>query len=257
MKKILKKLLRKNLWAIDIAAVPFVYATAIVMRIVRRLGVGRLPLSKKALLSVGVFPVRDHYYEPLFNPRHLRKPLSDERLLPGIASWRVAEQLQLLQSFHFERELESIPEAFVGDTSFHFKNGAYESGDAEYWYSIIRLKKPTKIIEIGSGQSTKMARLAILANQRENASYHCRHICVEPYEMPWLEKTGVEVLRKKAEDVGVEFFEQLEAFLSFNSTWKILGALNFLHHNHYNLLKEKCPKLTPDREPGSFYMVSM
>ncbi|MDR0565643.1 MAG: hypothetical protein LBG47_01175 [Prevotellaceae bacterium] len=227
------------------------------MRIVRRLGVGRLPLSKKALLSVGVFPVRDHYYEPLFNPRHLRKPLSDERLLPGIASWRVAEQLQLLQSFHFERELESIPEAFVGDTSFHFKNGAYESGDAEYWYSIIRLKKPTKIIEIGSGQSTKMARLAILANQRENASYHCRHICVEPYEMPWLEKTGVEVLRKKAEDVGVEFFEQLEAFLSFNSTWKILGALNFLHHNHYNLLKEKCPKLTPDREPGSFYMVSM
>ncbi|MDR2358391.1 MAG: class I SAM-dependent methyltransferase, partial [Prevotellaceae bacterium] len=49
----------------------------------------------------------------------------------------------------------------------------------------------------------------------------------------------------------------LEAFLSFNSTWKILGALNFLHHNHYDLLKEKCPKLTPDTEPGSFYIVKM
>ncbi|MDR2814469.1 MAG: hypothetical protein LBB79_07460, partial [Prevotellaceae bacterium] len=48
----------------------------------------------------------------------------------------------------------------------------------------------------------------------------------------------------------------LEAFLSFNPAWKILGTLNFLYHNHYNLLKEKCPKLTLDRgELGSFYMV--
>jgi hypothetical protein len=322
MKSILKKLLRKNLWAIDIAMLPLVYVAAIIMKTFRRGGAERLPLSKKALLSVGVFPIRDHYYEPLFNPRHLRKPLSDERQLPGI-DWNVEGQLEILKSFDFPQELEGIPENFVSETTFHFGNGAYESGDAEYWHDIIRLKKPAKIIEVGSGQSTKMARLAIQANQRENASYHCRHICIEPYEVPWLEKIGVEVLRKKVEDVGVEFFRQLEAndilfidsshiirpqgdvlfeylellptlnrgvivhihdifsprdylagwvvsgvrlwneqylleaFLSFNSTWKILGALNFLQHNHYNLLKEKCPKLTPDREPGSFYMVKM
>jgi hypothetical protein len=51
----------------------------------------------------------------------------------------------------------------------------------------------------------------------------------------------------------------LSAFLSCNSAWKIMGALNFLYHNHYDLLKEKCPKLTlgggwPE-EPASFYMV--
>lgn len=321
MKKILKKLLLKNFWAIDAVMFPFVYVAAEVMKMFRRAGGARLPLSKKALLSVGVFPVSDHYYEPLFNPRHLRKPLSDERPLPGVASWSVAEQLNLLQSFHFEQELDSIPENFVSETSFYFKNGAFESGDSEYWYNIIRLKKPARIIEVGSGQSTKMARLAIQANQKENADYHCRHICVEPYEMPWLEKIGVEVLRKKVENVGVDFFKQLEAndilfidsshmirpqgdvlfeylellptlnrgvivhihdifsprdypdswitadtrfwneqylleaFLSFNSAWKILGALNFLHHNHYSLLKEKCPRLTPAREPGSFYIL--
>ena len=46
----------------------------------------------------------------------------------------------------------------------------------------------------------------------------------------------------------------LEAFLSHNSEWKVIGALNFLHHNHYQDLKTIAPYLMPDREPGSFYM---
>ena len=47
----------------------------------------------------------------------------------------------------------------------------------------------------------------------------------------------------------------LEAFLSCNSEWKIIGALNLLKHNHFDLLKEACPRLTLDREPGSFYII--
>ena len=46
----------------------------------------------------------------------------------------------------------------------------------------------------------------------------------------------------------------LEAFLSHNSIWKIIGALNFLHHNHYEELKKAAPFLSPEREPGSFYI---
>jgi hypothetical protein len=46
----------------------------------------------------------------------------------------------------------------------------------------------------------------------------------------------------------------LEAFLTSNRDWKILGALNFLHHDHYDRLKEKSPYLTPRHEPGSFYI---
>jgi hypothetical protein len=49
----------------------------------------------------------------------------------------------------------------------------------------------------------------------------------------------------------------LEAFLSFNRSWKILGALNYLHHHHYADLKNAAPYLTPDREPGSFYIQRM
>ena len=46
----------------------------------------------------------------------------------------------------------------------------------------------------------------------------------------------------------------LEAFLANNSAWEVIGALNYLKHNHYEPLKSVCPFLTPDREPGSFYL---
>lgn len=46
----------------------------------------------------------------------------------------------------------------------------------------------------------------------------------------------------------------LEAFLTHNRSWKIIGALNYLHHNHYEVLKSVAPFLTPNREPGSFYI---
>jgi hypothetical protein len=46
----------------------------------------------------------------------------------------------------------------------------------------------------------------------------------------------------------------LEAFLSHNSSWNIIGALNLLHHNHYEEFKMAAPFLSPEREPGSFYI---
>jgi hypothetical protein len=57
-------------------------------------------------------------------------------------------------------------------------------------------------------------------------------------------------------DKAVFWNEQylLEAFLSQNDKWKITGALNYLHHNHYEELKSVAPFLTPDREPSSFYI---
>jgi hypothetical protein len=46
----------------------------------------------------------------------------------------------------------------------------------------------------------------------------------------------------------------LEAFLSQNNNWKIMGALNYLSHHHYEKLKLVAPFLTPDAEPNSFYI---
>lgn len=315
----MKDKLKKILPVIDFFLMPLVFFAALLLKFIRRLKIKNFPYSKKIFFAVGVFPIQDHYYEPLFHPRHLRKPLHSKRRLSGI-DWNVQEQLALLSAFKFQEEFKEMPDNFVSETQFYFNNGFFQGGDAEYWYSLIRLKKPKTIIEIGSGHSTLMARLAIERNMRANPSYACNHISIEPYEAPHLDKLGLQVYRKRVEDMDIDFFQKLEAndilfidsshiirpqgdvlfehleiiptlksgvivhihdifsprdypdewiledvrfwneqyllesFLSFNRDFKIIGALNFLKHNYFDALKEKCPKLMPDSEPGSFYI---
>ena len=56
----MKTLLVKSLPIVDLILLPFVYPAAFLMKSIRCTGLHRLPLCKKALLTVGVFPIRDH-----------------------------------------------------------------------------------------------------------------------------------------------------------------------------------------------------
>lgn len=306
----------------DIFLLPLIYPAALLMKTVRRIGMRNLPRCRNALLKVGIFPIRNHYYEPQFDNRDLNFSDSSNRSLPGI-NWNIEGQLSFLSFLKFSEELMRMPheKRFEGCAEFYLNNGSFESGDAEYWYQIIRYIKPRKIIEVGSGNSTKVAMQAIKKNIEDDSSYRCRHMCIEPYEQTWLEGSTVELYRKKVEEIDTEFFLQLEsgdvlfidsshiirpdgdilkeqleifpslksgvivhihdifspknylckwlledvkfwneqylleAFLTHNNDWKVLGALNYLHHNHYLELKKVAPHLNEHREPGSFYMV--
>lgn len=315
----MKRLVLGILPIVDLLMVLFVYPAALLLKCVRMAGVNRLPQSKRALLQVGVFPVRNHYYEPQFDYRSLRMDLDKERHLPGI-DWNEAGQLGLLERLSYAGELGDIQDAPGAASAFRFGNGKFESGDAEYWYQIIRAVRPRRIVEIGSGNSTLVALKALARNRAEDPAYTCEHTCIEPYEMPWLEATGVSVVRSRVEDLQPDFFDRLqendilfidsshvirpqgdvlfeflevlpvlnkgvivhvhdvfsprnylgkwlvdevsfwneqyllEAFLTHNPQWKIIGALNFLRHRHFEKLKGVAPYLTSDREPGSFYM---
>lgn len=270
-------------------------------------------------MNVGVFPIRDHYYEPRFDYRRAKQDSIHGRTLVGI-DWNIPGQLKMLERFTFAEELADIPQEKPDALKFYLNNSAFGPGDAEYWYQLIRAAKPRRIVEVGSGNSTLMAIIAICKNRDEEPNYQCEHVCIEPYEMPWLEQTGVSVERKKVEDMGVQYFSRLqendilfidsshiirpqgdvlfeylevlpslnkgvivhvhdifsprdypdewlknevrfwneqyllEAFLSDNANWRILGALNYLHHNHHQLLKSVARSLTPEHEPGSFYI---
>ena len=96
------------------------------------------------------------------------------------------------------------------ETEFYIENGAFESGDAEFLYSMLRFLKPRRLIEIGSGNSTKIARNALLQNALETGE-SCDHVCIEPYENPWLEQLGIKIIREPVEMVGLDVFQGLEA----------------------------------------------
>jgi hypothetical protein len=56
---------------------------------------------------------------------------------------------------------------------------------------------------------------------------------------------------------GVLFWNEqylLEAFLMFNSEYKIICANNYLMHNFFTEFKQACVMLEPGREPGSFWI---
>lgn len=301
--------------------VPFTMFSSIWLKFVKKAGTGKI--GDKIFMKLGILPVLDHYYQPLINPKkHLNKSLRDDRELKGI-DYNTEEQLDLLAKFNYNEELIKFPLIKKNDNEYYYDNNSYSSGDAEYLYNIVRHFKPNRIIEIGSGYSTLMVRNAITANKYDSSNYKCNHICIEPYEVPWLEKVEVELIREKVENIDKSFFQELEsndilfidsshiirpqgdvlfellellpilkpgvlihvhdiftpkdylndwvydvhllwneqylleAFLTYNSEFKIIGALNYLTHNYRKEFAQKCPIFAKqhDSEPGAFWMM--
>lgn len=201
--------LRHVVYIIDIVLVIPVFFTAIISWIFSKIGIEKLTLSSKVFDSFGVMPIRDHYYQPLVFPsKHLKRGFDLKRHLPGI-DFNIHGQLQLLKALDFRDELLEIPIESNQSNDFHFHNGSFEAGDSEMLFNIIRYFKPSKIIEIGSGNSTRVSLRAAKLNKSENQITDI--LCIEPYQQPWLESVSeINVIRKKVEDVPFAEFESLK-----------------------------------------------
>jgi len=160
------------------------------------------------LKNLGIYPIRDHYYNPLFKDINLKKSLREPRYLPGI-NLNEVKQLNFLENLIFNHELSNLNDNDSDDLSFNIANDSFESGDAEFLYQVIRFLKPETIIEIGSGNSTKIVNKALKKNNSDN-SIICKHVCIEPYEMPWLERLGVDVIRRPLQECDLELFNCLK-----------------------------------------------
>ena len=155
------------------------------------------------------FQIRStHYYEPTYREADLPDNTAFDRPLPGI-EWNATGQLALLAQFDFADELRAFPQDKPSAAEFGYRDTMYGNGDAEIYYSMVRTKKPCRIIEIGSGDSTLIANLAVAANRRDDPAYDCEQICIEPYEIDWLEGTGVTVVRERVEKIDLAIFDTL------------------------------------------------
>ena len=304
----------------DLAMLPVIFLAALPMRLFRRVGAVRLPLARSAFRTFGYWPLRRHYYDPLFDPRDLSRPLDAPRSLSAI-DWNEQEQLSHLSKMRYQVETRTFltaPEP--GQLRFQYDNSSFLSGDADYLYGFVRTFRPRRVIEVGCGNSTLLIHAAVNANSSEDVSYSCEHLCIEPYEQPWLEGLNVRVLRQRVEQTGLDTFDMLgpgdllfidsshmirpcgdvlfqvlevlprlrsgvyvhfhdifsprnyptewteswgylwneqyliEAFLSFNRDFRIVAALNYLQHRHFDALAAICINHRRTLEPGSLYL---
>jgi hypothetical protein len=204
----MKKSIAKLLALFTEISFPLTILSTLWLKAIRKVGIGKL--TDVIFMKIGLLPVHDPYYQPMINPKkHLKKPLNEDRKLTGI-DLNVKEQHNILSKFNYNDELLKFPENNNKNTEYNYNNGSYCEGDAEYLYNMIRHFKPERIIEIGSGNSTLMAQNAIKQNKIENSNYKCNHICIEPYEMQWLQELDVELKRELVENIDVSFFEKLE-----------------------------------------------
>jgi hypothetical protein len=310
---------------IDILISPLTLLSSLLLLGVRKFIVGfwedysYFKISRKIFTSVGVFPIINHYYEPIFSFDKSKKAPGEVRWLPGI-NMNTEEQLAILSAMDYSQELIAISLLPESRLNYSFEKGPFRSGDAEFLYSFVRSRQPATIIEIGCGHSTLVIQHAISKNREHQQDFICDHVCIEPYENEWLKNLNVTVKKELIELLPLDFFKKLkagdllfidsshiirpegdvlfeilrllpilpkgvyvhfhdiftprdylkewmtdgllfwneqyllEAYLSDNPNFKIIGAINYLKHNHYKELNKICPFLTPEREPGSFWI---
>jgi hypothetical protein len=211
--------------AIDIAMAPFTLMGSVWFRIARFLGLKEMRLTRSIFLKTGVYPIVDHYYEPLFDYRRL-----PDVPQPSHLDFNDEVQLKFIEGMTFGKELKQFP-MNGSNVKYHYDNGSFPSGDAELYYSIIRKNKPRKILEVGSGFSTLIALEAIKQNRLEDG-WSPELTCIEPYEMPQLEALPIKLKREKVEEVDVsEFLALADNDILFIDSSHIIrpgGDVNYL-----------------------------
>jgi len=177
------------------------------------------PLAKHALFLLKSHPsladdlgyhVRPiHYYEPLpdfrtITPDQIRR----RRVSPAIEfALDVQQQLarRLAASFGAELDTADLPGAF------DFANGYFAGLDAAIYYALIRDLRPARVMEIGSGLSTRIAARALARNRADG--HPGELICIEPFPEPRLttDMPQATLIEKRVEDLPLDLFDQLHA----------------------------------------------
>jgi hypothetical protein len=150
-----------------------------------------------------------HYYEPLPDFRTITADAAERRRVSASVAFDVEGQRQLVRRLGdaYRAEIDGL----AASQAFDFANEYFAGFDAAAYYAIIRDARPARVIEIGSGMSTRIADLAIQRNRAEG--HRGEIICIEPFPQPRLTENmpAVTLIQRPVEQLDLETFEVLQA----------------------------------------------
>src|SRR5262249_14384962 len=126
----------------------------------------------------GFHVLGDHFYEPIPNLRELASSYDESpREILGHPI-----RLEDFEAEHVER-VERYGTEFapaVREQNYDFANFYFGPTDALSYYALLRERKPSAVIEIGQGMSTRVAVAALQKNAQETGSVPTM-LSIDPY----------------------------------------------------------------------------
>jgi hypothetical protein len=187
-----------------------------------------------ACLQHGFLPVPVHFYQPIPDIAELERR-------------KVWEKTSAMKGIRFEPQegiefIKQLAQKYAGECNwpntpsnnpmeFHLHNGCFSYGCAAPLHCIIREHKPRQIVEIGSGNSSKVIAAAIKRNAIEN--HETNYTIIDPYSV--LDQNNfpknTNIIRKPVELADLDFFKSLEEndilFIDSSHVCKIGSDVNF------------------------------
>jgi Methyltransferase domain len=189
-----------------------------------------------ACLAAGALPLPVHFYSPVpdladLDARgvfHRRSAMGGVDLdLPAQRARLAALGRQFGHECGWLHDPGADPEAYVTSAS------GFSFGCAAALHMLLRQHRPQRVVEIGSGWSSRVISAALVHNAAEG-SQRADYTIVDPYPGDVARSLpGVtQVLAQRVETVAAEWFDALEAndilFIDSGHTVRIGGDVNFL-----------------------------
>lgn len=180
-----------------------------------------------------------HFYSPVVNPDEVQRDAqgiwpASPRVL-GIDFNDDAHRHILDVQFPLYIKEFDYPEEGPPDSRlehFYFKNSQFSWLDAPTLFVLLRMWRPKRIIEVGSGYSSL---LMVDVNRRFLGSSAVL-TCIESYPRDFLSRldgTHIDLLQRRVQDVDPALFESLEAgdilFIDSSHVAKTGSDVNFLY----------------------------
>jgi len=170
--------------------------------------------SFRALQSVGINITPNHFYWPIPDISELEKREWPSSMGTFSFDFHFERQLKMLRRMSAEYGVEWSAFAdrpLNGSGLYHHNNGFFEMVDAEIAYAFVRDRKPARIIEIGTGFSTRVMAAALRMNQqRDGVSGELISIDPMPERVPQNGfSQSVTVIPSRIQDVDLNLFQSL------------------------------------------------
>ena len=166
----------------------------------------------RLLQRTGVNVTPNHFYWPVPDISHLEKRDWPVYSVPPQCGFDISEQRDLAEQLvsDYGEECQFSEEKNNGE--YHYNNGYFESVDAEVAYCLARRYKPARVVEIGTGFSTRVLAAALQENlNRDGMEAQLFSIDPFPTRLPRDVWNGrVAQIPAAVQDVNLEFFDELE-----------------------------------------------